>query len=221
MEFMLFGGVILALAAFIFGLWKLLFVGGRRKSGAKLMGGSFVTAIILLIAFGFVASDMGARKDAERLGFENVEAMRQATPEAMAAAEHEAEVQEAAEQEARRVAQAAAQGEQEAEREAEEQACKGDLRCWAEQHHINATIRCRRPVEQSAQYQMEWTDGFLGQKFTRFLWANSERGVVTYIGDSARFQNGFGAWMNVIYECDYDPSTDRALAVRVEHGRLP
>ena len=53
-----------------------------------------------------------------------------------------------------------------------------------------------------------------------FRWKNEDRGILTYIGDKIRFQNGFGAWQDMIYECDYDPSTKSAMDVRVRPGRL-
>lgn len=44
---------------------------------------------------------------------------------------------------------------------------------------------------------------------------------MTVIGDRVKFQNGFGAWAPMIYECDIDPASERILDVRVSQGRLP
>lgn len=102
----------------------------------------------------------------------------------------------------------------------EEQKCRMDLECWGRKHLVAASI-CIRPVERLANYAHEWVDRlFFDQKFSHFRWKNMGKGVVTYIGDKIRFQNGFGAWQNHVYECDYDPTTDSVLAVRANPGRL-
>jgi hypothetical protein len=93
--------------------------------------------------------------------------------------------------------------------------------CWAERHLILASVRCTSAIEAQAQYSAEWTDGRLEPKFSRYRWSDRARGIVTYIGDTAKFQNGFGAWQNVIYECDVDPSANRVVNVRVRPGRIP
>jgi hypothetical protein len=41
-------------------------------------------------------------------------------------------------------------------------------------------------------------------KFSHFRWKDEARGVMAYIGDKIRFQNGFGAWQPHVYECDLD-----------------
>lgn len=111
-----------------------------------------------------------------------------------------------------------AQEELRAEREAN--ACRNDLSCWAEKHFVAASVRCRGPIERSANFSMEWTDLWYEQKLSHFRWRDQEAGVVTYIGDKARFQNGFGAWQNVIYDCDYDTLNDTVMDIRVRAGRL-
>ena len=75
-------------------------------------------------------------------------------------------------------------------------------------------------VERLAKYSFEWTDGVLGSKFTHFRWLNKEKGTVTFIGDKIKFQNGFGAWGNYIYECDFDPKSNVVIDVRAREGRL-
>lgn len=103
---------------------------------------------------------------------------------------------------------------------AEEAACKKDLSCWGEKHSISAAVYCDDYVENLAQYSHEWTDGMLEPKFSHYRWKNIDKGVVTYIGDKIKFQNGFGAWQNYVYECDFDPVTDTILDVRAQAGRL-
>jgi len=103
---------------------------------------------------------------------------------------------------------------------AEEAACKKELLCWAEKYSISAGVYCEDYVEKLAQYSHGWTDGMLEPKFSQYRWKNINKGVVTYIGDKIKFQNGFGAWKNYVYECDYDPINEVILDVRAQAGRL-
>ena len=96
--------------------------------------------------------------------------------------------------------------------------CKQDLECWGDKNTVGAGVRCEEPIERLAKYAHEWTDGMLEPKMSHYRWQNRSAGVVTFIGDKLRFQNGFGAWQNVVYECDYDGKT--VLDVRVHEGRL-
>jgi hypothetical protein len=100
-------------------------------------------------------------------------------------------------------------------------ACRSDLRCWAEKGLVGASVRCRSNVERLAKNDFQWTDGWLEMKFSRYRWRDQASGTVTYVGDKIKLQNGFGAWQNHIYECDYDQSGERVLGVRAFAGRLP
>jgi hypothetical protein len=103
---------------------------------------------------------------------------------------------------------------------AEAEACKKDLQCWGDKHTVMAGFRCDSHVEKLAKYDFQWTDGFLEPKFSRFRWKSKESGIITYIGDKIRFQNGFGAWQNYVYECDLDPISQVVRDVRARPGRL-
>lgn len=111
-----------------------------------------------------------------------------------------------------------AQEELQAEQEAN--ACRNDVVCWADKHSVAASVRCVPPIERSANFTMEWTDRWLERKFSHMRWQDRESGIISFIGDRARFQNGFGAWQNVIYECDYDTENDAVLDISVRPGRL-
>ena len=100
-------------------------------------------------------------------------------------------------------------------------ACKKQLGCWAEKNLIEATFACRPRIERMAQYQFEWTDGFFEPKMSHYRWKDPSAGVVTYIGDKIKFQNGFGGWQYYMYFCDYDSSTKAVTDIRLEEGRLP
>lgn len=88
--------------------------------------------------------------------------------------------------------------------------CRQDLQCWGGEHQMLATFACQPLVEAAAQYSYEWTDGFLGSKFGRWRWEDRAAGTLAYTGNSVKFQNGFGAWQNMTYWCEYDPATDSA-----------
>ena len=60
----------------------------------------------------------------------------------------------------------------------------------------------------------------MGSKMIKFRWKNKEQLTLTYFGDQIQFQNGFGAWQNMIYQCDYDPVNKKLLNVKVYPGRL-
>lgn len=98
--------------------------------------------------------------------------------------------------------------------------CRDRLECWGEQNSVTASFECSQLVERSAKYTHEWTDGWMGIKFSHYRWKDKKAGVVTHIGDKVRFQNVFGAWQNMVYECDFDPASKRVLDVRVRAGRL-
>jgi hypothetical protein len=98
--------------------------------------------------------------------------------------------------------------------------CKKTLQCWGEKHDVEASVYCRQPVELLAKNNFEWTDGILEPKFSHYRWKNQQAGVVTYIGDKIKYQNGFGAWIFHVYECDWDPVAKKVVDVRARPGRL-
>ena len=99
-------------------------------------------------------------------------------------------------------------------------ACRASLQCWGDKHSVSASVYCPRNIERLAKYDHEWTDGWLGLKFSKFSWKDRTNGVVTYFGDQIKFQNGFGAWVPHIYQCDLDTINDKVLDVRAFPGRL-
>ncbi len=89
----------------------------------------------------------------------------------------------------------------------------------AKRGEVTASVYCPSRVESLGQYAHRWTDGFTGVKFTHTR-TTSNPAVVTYIGDSIEFQNGFGAWQPHVYECDLNVETKQILDVRARPGRL-
>lgn len=96
-----------------------------------------------------------------------------------------------------------------------------DLQCLGDKLIGGAGTYCMRPIERLATHSVKWTDGTMEPKFSRFRWANKSLGAVTMVGDRAEFQNGFGAYTPVIYECDLAKDGKTILDVRVREGRLP
>ena len=79
----------------------------------------------------------------------------------------------------------------------------------------------RARSEKLASHSVKWVDGTLEPKIRRYQWSGSKLEVVTLVGDKAKFQNGFGACTNVIYECDMGIGAEPAvLGVRAQEGRL-
>ncbi|MBA4204630.1 MAG: hypothetical protein C0457_06550 [Polymorphum sp.] len=173
------------------------------------------------IAAGFSSAD--DRRIAREAGFTDPEAWRlekRAQAEARVAREAEERALRA-EQEKLEAEKAAKRAEHMAKIAAEnEAACLKDLKCVAEKAWLEASSACERFVERSAKYQFEWTDGLLDTKFTHYRWFNQDAGQVTFFGDKVKFQNGFGAWQNMIYFCDYDTKTKTVLDLRVTGGRI-
>ncbi len=98
---------------------------------------------------------------------------------------------------------------------------KTDLQCLGNRGVVGAGIYCKAPIERLALHDVKWTDGFLDMKFSEFRWASEGDGAITYVGDKAEFQNGFGAYTPVVYECDLASDNKTVLAVRiVRDGRL-
>lgn len=102
----------------------------------------------------------------------------------------------------------------------DEAACKKDLSCWGEKNLAAASVYCKPEIEKLAKYSVKWTDGALEMKMSRYRWAKKEAETVTYLGDKAQFQNGFGAYQNVVYECDFDPASKSVQDVRIREGHI-
>jgi hypothetical protein len=102
----------------------------------------------------------------------------------------------------------------------ENAACKLDLHCWGNKHIASPGFICKKSIEKLSKYDFEWTDGVFEKKFSRFKWKNQKLGYLTYVGDKIKFQNGFGAWQNMIYSCDIDPDNGTVMDVMALPGRL-
>lgn len=99
------------------------------------------------------------------------------------------------------------------EQATQQSSCRRNLQCWGDQHAAMARLKCVPEVERLAVYSHRWTDGVLESKFPNFRWKDRDSGTLTYMGDKIQFQNGFGAYVNHSYSCDYDPRREIALDV--------
>lgn len=104
---------------------------------------------------------------------------------------------------------------------AERQCETDDLQCRGDKGVVAAGIYCKDAIERSAKHSVRWVDGSFETKMSRFRWTAKPAGTITYVGDKAEFQNGFGAYTRVIYECDLNDDLKTVLNVRVREGRLP
>lgn len=110
--------------------------------------------------------------------------------------------------------QAAAKAKQETE-------CRQTIACLGEEGLVGASLSCKPQIEKLARFAIKWTDGALEMKLSHYRWRDQKRGTVTYVGDRLQMQNAYGAWQNVVYECDYDVAKKEVTDVRIHPGRLP
>lgn len=76
---------------------------------------------------------------------------------------------------------------------------------WLDDHYeITAGVACKEPVEKLAKYNFEWFDTWSEQKFDSYYSPVRAPGILVVTGDKIKFQNGFGAWQIMKYECAYD-----------------
>lgn len=101
-------------------------------------------------------------------------------------------------------------------------ACMNDLQCLGDKGMVAAAIKCPQHIEKLAKGAVKWTGGTLEPNFSRFRWTDEKNGIITQIGDKAQFQNGSGAYVNVIYTCDLDMKNGQTevLNVTANEGRL-
>lgn len=135
-------------------------------------------------------------------------------------AKRQADAEQFRKDEAARVEKARLEAEDKRERVQRDAECRQDLECFAGRGKFYALLYCRRAIERSAEYQMEWTDGFYGTPFPQFRWKDKDKGIVEYRGDKAKFQNGYGAWQNAAYTCVIDVPNEKMIDYTVRAGRI-
>lgn len=201
----------------------------HRKRYSKLAGFSFV-GMFILFGFGGFFADSGMDEDAVDAGFVDHAEMNEAEksgfsdPDAWHSYLREAAAMQAADEaaakaEVERVEREKAEAKAHAELE-KDAACRQNVGCYGDKFLAEASTYCPDQIERLAKWDVEWTDGMLDLKFTHYRWNDKEAGVVDFIGDKLKMQNGFGAWQNVVYVCTYATKSRMVLNVAAEPGRL-
>ena len=89
--------------------------------------------------------------------------------------------------------------------------CLRNVACIDKNWGVDAQVYCEYAIEALAKYDMRWTDGFAESKFPRIRLVGPEHRTATFSGSKSQFQNGFGAYQNVSYWCEYDPLNERVV----------
>lgn len=163
----------------------------KNKSWTFIIGGSFLISLLLALMFSTFPDYRKAKNEARLI-----------------------------EKNAAIAAKAEKKAEAKKRREEKYEKCKKDLQCWGDKHSVSAILACQKLIERQSKYAFKWTDGVLGPKLTRFKWDNKNQLTLLYFGDKLQFQNVFGAWQNIIYQCGYDPINKKVTSVKVEPGRF-
>jgi len=197
-----------------------------NKTGFNFGGWKVVAVIFVLFTVGGILEEKKENLKAQNLGFlsavEYKEALKNGITDstiweqkkieiALAKRDEEIKEQELAKQKAISEKQAKAKAEEE---------CRNDINCWASRNMIEAEAYCQSQIERFAKYEVKWTDGITNQMFDRAKWKHKKNGIITFYGDQVKFQNGFGAYENYVYSCDYDTLNKKADNVNVAPGRL-
>lgn len=212
---------VVGLGALFYGCYGLFKWRGHRKRALLIVVVSIVATPLLVGVVAVV--DSSQEKEAfKKSGFSAIEEFRHAKKQGFLSKADYDQYLTTAKAEERRIAEEKAETEAQERRIAEEKelACKKNLQCWGDKFNASVGLYCDDFVVRLAKYSHEWTDGILEPKFSHFRWKDKSSGIITYIGDKVKFQNGYGAWSNMVYECDFDPTNNSVLDVRVRPGRL-
>lgn len=201
----------------------------QRTKYSKRTGVAFLAMFVLFGAGGYFA-DADMNESAIEAGFAGADEMKAAKnagfTDPAAYRDHLADQKAKAEAGAQAAADAAAKALAEAEvaarekAEAEAVACRQSVSCYGDKYMAAAATYCPDQIERLAKWDHEWTDGMLELKFSHYRWKDQKAGIVDFIGDKLKMQNGFGAWQNVIYVCTFSTDPEVVLEVSAEPGRL-
>lgn len=93
---------------------------------------------------------------------------------------------------------------------------KDDAEWLFEHNKVHIAVYCASYVEKLAKNNYEWYDSWYEPKFDRYYKQTSGTGIVRAVGDKIKFQNGFGAWQIMQYECEYDTINQSVLDVSAQ-----
>lgn len=91
--------------------------------------------------------------------------------------------------------------------------------------------QCQKSVEATAKHAFKWTGDKNGPIFTMEKWFDYDKSMITIKGDNfetlenigifqdakgkVAYQHGEGVYKKTHFECDYDETSNKVLAVRV------
>lgn len=223
MDGLVTAGILLSFAAIMAGIAGLIMltIRGARRRGLYAFGAGVAVFVlsITMVAIGNAPDD-----DAKKLGFADAADRTEATAAGITDAKLWTDLKSKREQEeATRIAtEKAARDEKIAAYErAQEEKCRNEIQCIGDKKHIEATFACRKFVENLAENDYQWVDGWSESKFSHLRFKNLKHDTITYSGDKIQFQNGIGNWIRHTYECDYNIDDKSVVDVRARQGRLP
>ena len=113
------------------------------------------------------------------------------------------------------------------------QCSDSDVQCIGEKSILSAAIYCRNHIESLADSDWKWDEGtdsgfWAGATggsgiFSKFKWTHgaSVPTTLTFFGDKAKSQNASGAFMRIIYSCEFNVKTKDVYRVKLNgYGRL-
>lgn len=83
-----------------------------------------------------------------------------------------------------------------------------------------AAQMCARPIEAQAPIDFEWVNRPYASFFQEADPPDGQSSVVIYRGDSIRFVTPKKEWLRMTFECAYDATAKKLVAVRLKPGRI-
>ena len=85
-----------------------------------------------------------------------------------------------------------------------------------------ARKKCTTAVENYAKNDFKWMSNDPVERFPRYYTENQGNPYeVVLVGDKVQYQNGFGAFIRMTYDCMYNYKTDKALALATQGKMRP
>jgi len=95
-----------------------------------------------------------------------------------------------------------------------DQKCLADLQCAGDKYNASAAIPCERIIETRARQIAKWDykvekEHWYSPFTDSFSWTGPSHQNITFHGDQAKFQNGFGAWQRQRYSCVFNIASQK------------
>lgn len=91
--------------------------------------------------------------------------------------------------------------------------CQKNITCLYKKNISNISLYCSYAIENRASYDHDWTSI---SRYPEYRWKDQEAGIITAFGSNLKLKNGFGAWKNVRYWCDYNTNTKSVTNIEIE-----